>query len=183
MASSGPNSGGTAVNDTGVGSKAWFSMTSVFASDNIYAGCSNIPPINSNYLKVTNFGFSIPSGSTIDGIEVKIERQSIPAGAVDSHVKIVKGGTIGTTNKASATTWTTSDVIATYGGASDLWGESWSYSDINDSTFGMALAASHPVFSKSGHNLAVDHITIKVYYTVGGGGGSSVSKFGLLGVG
>ena len=178
MASSGPNSGGTAVNDTGVGSRTWFSMTSVFTSDNFYAGCSNVGSIFSNYLKVTNFGFSIPSGSTIDGIEVTIERSCVPNGAVDSHVKIVKGGTIGSTNKASATTWTTSDVIATYGNASDLWGESWSYSDINDSTFGIALAADHTAFSKSGHTLAVDHITIKIYYTAGG-----VSKLGLLGVG
>ena len=183
MSSQGPNSPATAVNDTSFGSRAWANVNNVFSSDNVRSSASNFPPMTTNYLKVTNFGFSIPSGATIDGIEATIERRSNPAGALDTRVRIVKGGTISTTDNSSANAWTTSDVVRTYGSSSYLWGETWTDTDINSSTFGLACASVHSVFSKGGHVNEIDHITITVYYTAGGGGGGSVSKFGLLGVG
>ncbi len=84
-------------------------------------------------------------------------------------MRIVKGGTIGSTDKGSATNWPTSDASVNYGGAADLWGESWSYSDINDSGFGAALAAAS---TGSGTRTArIDLITITVAYTEAAGGG------------
>ncbi|MCK4347863.1 MAG: hypothetical protein KAW47_04525, partial [Thermoplasmatales archaeon] len=58
----------------------------------------------------------------------------------DENVKIVKSdGSIGTTNKANTTTWTDTEGYVSYGGSGDLWGESWSDTDINNANFGVVL--------------------------------------------
>ncbi len=171
MTTAGPTAPGTLVSDSSVGAVAWTNPGNAAASDDSWAtaviGAAVTP---SEYLKVTNFGFAIPSGATIDGITVTIERSATQANRVnDSAVRIVKGGTIGSTDKGSATNWPTSDGSANYGGAADLWGETWAYTDINNSGFGAAISASS---TGSGTRTArIDLITITVTYTEGGGGG------------
>ena len=125
----------------------------------------NKPDIT-HYLKATNFGFSIPSGATINGIKVEIERLAGGANYVyDEEVKIVKSdGNIGTENKADTVTdwpWE-ADAYATYGGPEDLWSETWSPSDINDVDFGVVLSAE---ITEPTTFARVDHIRITVYYT------------------
>ena len=144
MATAGPTAPGTIVSDATVGAVAWSNPSNAGASDNSYAtaviGAAVTP---SEYLLCTNFGFSIPSGATIDGITVTVEHSASQTNRVnDSAVRIVKGGTIGSTDKASATFWGTSDASVDYGSTSDLWGETWAYSDINASNFGVVISAS-----------------------------------------
>lgn len=136
----GPNYAGTAANDTSSGTVAWTDPTNATASDDVRAtittGASNI----SNYIKATNFGFSVPAGSTIDGILVEIEEdrngQENGSGR-ESGIKIVKAdGTIGTTNKSTGAALPTTDTFVSYGGAADLWGEAWTSTDTNDVDFG-----------------------------------------------
>lgn len=63
-------------------------------------------------------------------------------GVVDDEIKIVKSdGSIGTTNKSAGASWPTSDAYSTYGGPSDLWGETWTAEDINNANFGCVLSA------------------------------------------
>src|SRR3989339_1843485 len=58
----------------------------------------------------------------------------------DKYIRIIKSdGTIGSTERASVTAWGAS-AFYTYGGEADLWGESWTASDINDSDFGIAVS-------------------------------------------
>jgi hypothetical protein len=61
----------------------------------------------------------------------------------DFAVKIVKSdGSIGSTNKGGSNLIPSSDTYITYGGSSDLWSETWSASDINDSDFGVVYSVS-----------------------------------------
>ena len=64
-----------------------------------------------------------------------------PAGLpLDEKVRVIKSdGSIGTTDMSSATGWTSSLIEVTYGGETELWGETWSVSDVNSSNFGLAL--------------------------------------------
>lgn len=177
MASLGPNSAGAATNNSAVGVDAWNTTGTVFSSDNSRTFTSNFSalPRQSYYLVVTQFGFSVPSGATINGIVVEIERSenSPNANAVDVIIAIVKGGTIGSTNKASATEWPTTDTYATYGGSTDLWGETWTSTDINATNFGVAISSKHNRVSPKGSGIAqIDHVRITVYYTESAGGGS-----------
>lgn len=167
--SSGPNSPATVVGDTSIGSTAWSSTGNVTASDDSRAR-ANGASIVTHYIKATNFSFSIPSGATIDGIVVEAEVSELFGDMYDNAVRIVKGGAIGSTDKASGTAWTGTDTYLSHGGASDLWGETWTDSDINSSNFGMAISAKNnaPVVGTAN----VDHVRITVYYTTSGGGGS-----------
>lgn len=169
MASQGPNSPGTVVDEAGVGSVVWSDPTFATVSDNSRAIASlSGSGGQSRYLKATNFGFTIPVGATINGIVVEWEksRNSGAASQVrDLRSRIVKGGTIGSTDKSNAGNWADgTDAYVSYGSSSDLWGETWSHSDINGSTFGAAIAAEL-VTAFSSANARVDHCRITVHYT------------------
>lgn len=130
-------------------------------SDNSYATCVLFPSGQSHYLAATNFGFSIPGGSTIEGIVVEIEHKESGAAACrDNRVRIIKGGVTGSTDKASGTEWPTSDGYGSYGASNDLWGETWTVADINSSGFGVAVSA----LGLGGGTASVDHVRVTVYY-------------------
>ena len=77
----------------------------------------------------------------------------------DHEVRLLKGDVITGSNLASTNEWPTSDGTATYGGATQLWGTTWTVSDINSATFGAAISAD----VRNG-TARVDHMTVSVYY-------------------
>ena len=144
----GPFSPGTVVDDNCVGTKVWVSPENAVTSDNIYSrATSSSANATTHYLKATNFGFNIPTGATIDGIKVEIEKYgaSMSYGTSDYSVKIVKSdGTIGSSGKEDIiTTWSQTDPNAyiNYGDLNDRWGETWTTADINNSNFGFVISA------------------------------------------
>ena len=144
--------------------QAWSNLTNLEATDGRYATCS---PANSGILcqavSSTGFGFSLPSTATVTGIVVSIVRH-IGSGNNngDTTVKLIKGGVAVGNNKASNTTYPTTDGTATYGSSSDLWGSSFLYSDINASNFGVQFQPTTP--NSNGVSVFADSITVTVYY-------------------
>jgi hypothetical protein len=169
MASEGPRSPGTMANDAAVGAVAWTNTGNAVSSNDSYATCVFGGGSTTQYLKATNFGFAIPSGATIDGIAVAIERKDNFNRARDERVRLVKGGVVQSTDKAVGSLYPTTDAVANYGGAADTWGGGWTDSDINSSGFGLVLQCLNTNVKDSA-SVAVDHITITVHYTEGGGG-------------
>lgn len=176
MTTAGPNAAGTGANDTGVGTIAWTSPTNIYTDDGVVAQTqkSGSGIAYSNYLWATNFGFSIPSGATINGVAVSIQRYGSSTGAtkrmIDNIVSLIKGGSVVGSNYASATTWPASDTAASYGGVSDLWGTSLTDSEVNASNFGVALSAKFNYTAGKGFLRGyVDFISITVTYTAGSG--------------
>ena len=162
--SQGPLSPGTLASDNSYGTVAWTSPGFATASDNAYASTTNTPTAT-YYLKATNFGFSIPSGATINGIIADTEvKNGAGVECVDNRVRIVKGGTIGTTDKSLGGTWGTTDVTRSHGTSTDLWGETWTTTDINASNFGFVIAAT---FSSASCTPFVDLMSVTVHYTSG----------------
>lgn len=161
---SGALSPGTMADTVGVGNVPWTNPTNVASSNDVYATAVG-DGLSSHYLKATNFSFSIPVGAVINGILVEVERHRGVGTIKDVNVKIVKAdGTIGATNKAdTATNWPTSDTYGSYGSSSDLWGETWASTDINDVDFGMVISTS---MTGLGATASIDHIRITVYYTL-----------------
>lgn len=68
------------------------------------------------------------------------------AGNVTVNARIVKGDSIGSTNRGPQA-FTTTDSTKTFGSSSDLWGETWTVADINASDFGSAIVCSISVTS------------------------------------
>ncbi len=155
---------GTVVNDNAGGDTAWSNLSSAISSDNTYATVAFSGSAYSQYLKATNFGFSIPSTAVVTGIKVDIERKSSLSNEhSDSVVKLVSGGTISGENKAYiGSYYPTSDAYASYGGSTDLWQLGLTAADVNSSNFGVALLATSEFFQ---HTVSVDHIRMTVYYT------------------
>jgi len=63
------------------------------------------------------------------------------SGVYDDKVRIIKGGVVGSTDRASGSAWPGTLTYSTYGSSSDLWGETWTVADINSSSFGVAISA------------------------------------------
>lgn len=158
---------GIGSNDNSVGSTAWSNTNNIGADDSSTARATIPDGSSSNYLKGTSFGFSIPTGATIDGIEVTLERSTQWSNSVkDTHARIVKSdASIGTTDKSNTNFWdNVGTEVITYGGSTDLWGESWAASDINSANFGFAVAADNVNCCFSSQS-DIDYIQITVYYT------------------
>jgi hypothetical protein len=165
----GPNNAGTGSNVDGPGTVSWSNPGNITAAGSPYATATLGTHATSEYLKGTNYGFSIPSNATIVGIQVTIRRKSSSnAGGnsiSDVTVSLIKDGLMTVANKASAADWGTSFGTASYGSASDLWEASWTPDDINANDFGVALSA----YNQSGYSnrtATVDYMQITVTYTV-----------------
>jgi hypothetical protein len=145
--------------------RSWLLPENTVSSDNSYSNFFSISGgvgSYTDYLVVTNFGFNIPAGVFIKGIRVEVERSDPNARTSDYRVRIVKGGVIGNADR-SVGALPTADTYNTYGGMGDLWGETWSNTDINSANFGFAIALQRSV---AGGNTAarIDHIRITILY-------------------
>ncbi len=147
-------------------------------------------------LSWNTFGFTIPVGSSIDGISISITHTSnhdsgtqyigdtsarlllFPGVATGSNYAVTTGGAQGVGD------WPTGSTVVVYGtGSTDLWGTTPSVNDINSNTFGFELhiAGTKQNGSETG---TVTAVTITVYYTpgagVGGGAGAAGCKIGFM---
>lgn len=95
-----------------------------------------------------------PNRRVMVGFSLRRARQS------DNSVRLYKAGTATGNDKAQLLTdWTVNtDTYVSYGGATDLWGTTWSYSDINNSGFGAGISAI-----VQNATLRVDHMRISIY--------------------
>lgn len=147
----------------------WNNSSNVYSSDNIYASLvSNLAGSGSytDYLQLSNFNFSVPTGCIINGIKVFIERADANGKSKDYRARIVKNGLIRTIDKALNPSWPGTDNIQSYGGTSDLWGETLTPADINSLYFGFAFAAQRTGGGPQITLAKIDHIYITVYYSV-----------------
>ncbi len=141
---------------TSASSTTWSDPQNVLASDNLYAttmagACETIA--------TSSHGFSLPSSAVVTGIVVRIERHATTAFSGDCSVMLL-GGAGASENKASPDPWPTTETIAVYGAANDLWGLSWMPAEINSAAFGVELSAGAALGTAR-----VDHIQIEVFYT------------------
>ena len=175
MADTGAVIAGTGASVAYNSGNAWSNPGNITANDSSYATANFSSGANTEYIQGTNFGFAVPAGATINGILLEVERNFQTSAAVDLSVRIVKGGTVVGSDKASATAWTTGDVIATYGSSVDLWGTTWTATDINSSTFGAALAADTNTGAFG--TARVDFMRITVYFTAAATSNSAFFAF------
>ncbi len=160
----GKNYPGTAANSAGPGGFPWTNPSNAKAEDGVFATTviTGGGGGDTDYLFLTNFGFSLPSSATIKGIVVEVKGKGT-AGVTPFRAKIVKGGAL--TGTHSTSSFTTSNGFAfALGSANNLWGATLSYSDVNASNFGVALyLVESEVIVPS--NISVDVVRMTVYYS------------------
>ena len=194
MATSGPNSPGTVTNVDNGGGRAWANPGNAASSNNSYATLTYVDGDgNADFLVAKNFGFSIPSGSTINGITVEIElKTSVSASySSDSSIMLTKDGSTqigGDRADFGDYPYPTTDTYKVRGGAADLWDTTWTAEEINSADFGVFYT---PYISGAGYDdgdvISVDHIRITVDYTAPAGGHPAMRRYGgtpgMLGAG
>jgi cysteine-rich repeat protein len=165
--SAGPNLPGSIVDNASIGTQPWGSPSQATSSDDLYAFAAVGTGTPSHYLAASNFGFALPPTAVVLGIRADVERRAIGGIATDNAVRIIKGGVIGATDRSLGGSWPATDTVVSYGGASDLWGETWTAANINAAGFGVAISAKDSI---SGALAQVDAMSITVFYSLCGDG-------------
>lgn len=161
--------------DGGGGGAAWSSPNNITISGQRTSAVVAKSGGFSNNLFSTNFGFSIPSGATIQGVQVYFTKTStgILSDTVDNGIFLLKAGVISGSDHSNNTYW--SDGTAIYGGSSDLWGVTLLPADVNASNFGVSASATNQS-TTTNHTAYVNaFVSMTVTYT-----GSGIGKRGAI---
>jgi len=163
MPTYGPRFPGT-VESIAPGANAWTGLDNVKASNGLDA---SVAPVSegdtTQFLRATNFGFTIPANETIVGIEFHARGA---AGAEEAHsTRILKVTTpVGDLLNNANTIFRAQPnfpVTATDGGPTELHGLAWTPAEINASTFGFQMKGF--LTTDDGLEFFVDYMSITVY--------------------
>lgn len=155
--------GGTATNVAAF-QPDWLNPTNVTV-DSTSVSTVTIDEELSDILRVTNFGFSIPVGAEIIGYMVKVRRYASATTSIqDNTIKLVLSGTESGNNKATSTYWTSTLETKEYGTDIDLWGATYTYSDINNSAFGIDIKVNNP--NAGSKTASIEAVWMKVFYKI-----------------
>lgn len=153
------------------------SLSFTDSSNNLQQAPLSISPADqTNYLVCKNLDSNISTSATIEGITIYIDRYNSFTGdgtvtISDDAIYLTKNGTdtVGS-NKSTGATWasTDTDTYISFGGSSDLWGTTWTASEINDDNFGVMIGPNITYDSNSGENgsdAKIDHIYVEITFT------------------
>lgn len=173
MATTGDRIAGTGTSVTRSTGTAWTNPGNITANDGTTASITG-GSAGSAYLVASNFGFTIPTGSVIQGVTVKFDAAESSTGteSVTAQLQDAGAALIGTTlaQTVSGTTLT----VYTYGGTANLWGTGTSLTPavVNDPDFGVRF------WFTTTHNMTVDYVSIAIEYLAPVSGSLSASESG-----
>ncbi len=112
------------------------------------------------------FGFNIPNGATIDGIQVRVDGYT----SINRQAVVTLSGNQGvayTTGPGAqvTTSGVLSENTSTLGGIMDKWGKSWSLTELSDANFRLRLDATNQANILGLNYIAVDQVQVRVFYT------------------
>ena len=142
-----------------------------YADDGLFAVDTNSGTNNSTTCNDTtkdkhlyyNYGFSLPSGATINGIEVRLDaRADSTTGSPRMCVQLSgDGGVTWTVVKTTATTLTTAEATYLLGGAADTWGRTWTSGEFSNANFRVRVIN---VSSNINRDFSLDWLAVRVTY-------------------
>ncbi len=137
----------------------WTNPNNAFSNDGVYATEGS----NNDEQGYSGFGFTVPAGSIIDGITVKVEAKSTDSSGCDLQVALSwNGGSNYTSFKTADLTG--ADAVFTLGGATDTWGHVWDPTETNGN-FRLKARNVDPGSSCTNGTTSVDYITVALSYT------------------
>ena len=170
MPTYGPNFAST-YGTTG-GTNSWINTTRMSSdSDSNLSSSFQFSGFETPTLSATNFGFSIPSDEIVVGIKFEVRRSANISGAVEDSSVILLGGS-GTSVNKEANTWADSSFeVITYGGAADVWDKTYSYTQLNDVSFGISITIANSINPFATASIEYIRATVYTESAVGGGRG------------
>jgi len=110
----------------------------------------------------SNYGFNIPSGATITGIEVHADaRADSTTGAPKLCVQISWNDGATWTAVKSTSTLTTSEATYLLGGTTDIWGRTWASGDFTNTNFRIRIT---DVAGNTARDFSLDWLAVRVLY-------------------
>lgn len=170
----------------GAGTNQWTNPNNIFTSNNTYAVSGSISNVaTTGYIYALANGFSIPSGATVNGLEIAIEGKNAVAGTGFrvrpnlSDIFLRYSGADQSPNTPSGVsqdTWSnTADLTKIFGSATASWSASLTPAIVNDASFGVRVRFQN--LNATTQTFSVDRISITVYYTDSSGVQSSQQLF------
>lgn len=134
-------------------------------SNQIRTKGSVAPGTVTDYIIAKNFGLSIPTGVTVDGVQAAMSwlGQYAGTGIISGVALFYQGNIIGQV-KAPGIQNSQSSTTAIQGGNSDSWGSVLTPAIVNDSTFGIGFQITTAEASGSDRSF-VNNFSVTVYYT------------------
>jgi len=146
-----------------------FADDSVFAADMLSGTSGSVDCASSvrDRQDYFNYGVSIPSGSTITGVEVRLDAKVDSVGNETPGLCVQLSSDGGATWTMAKTTPTLSTSEATYllGGATDTWGRSWVDTNFADTNFRVRLTT---IAYSNQRSFSLDWAAVKVSYSGSG---------------
>jgi hypothetical protein len=130
----------------------WSNLANAASID---GACAFPNDLNPEPVRLTNWGFTIPAGATINGIAVRVQGASSAGG---NDIQLIQGGTTqGTTFSAGISGGACPGTEATVGGAAELWALAWTDANINAADFGVEYRAEFQGRQFDGVEVTVDY--------------------------
>ena len=169
---------GAGTNDFTVGTVTWLGINNALGAPDSVVATSTVTTAATTtyYIKFSSFGFAIPGGATIDGVQADLTTRYTTSGSGSmkwNAIRLVKDdGSIGATdNDGNATMPTSLSPITSFGGAADLWGGD-ATTDWNDADAGIVISCI--TVSASDTMVAeIDAVQLVITYTEAPAGGTS----------
>lgn len=162
----------SSASDVGGGDASWSNPNNIFTENGSYATSDLGKNESTNRIRGYNHGFIIPSNATILGIKLDLKIKAEKAGdgtleISDEEIYLTDtSGNTKTSNYANAQMISDSNTWVTYGGATDMWGTTWTPANINNSNFGSRTKFENHATGLGNLMMYFDAEKITVYYTV-----------------
>src|SRR6185369_3126756 len=139
----------------------WVNPTNVYTANTVYATFTGA---TQNYLQMTGFGFAIPAGSTINGVQASVKGMSSGTNTANRTIQVglTLNGTA-LTGTAKTQVLNTTDASFALGTTSDVWGASLTTANVNTATFGLLIRDND---TTSSGTFSIDNVTLTITYTL-----------------
>ncbi|HEV8000288.1 MAG TPA: DUF1559 domain-containing protein [Planctomycetaceae bacterium] len=162
VTTSASNFAGSAVDVTNSADVSWHNPTNTIGNTpTTFAEADTDKHDTTDQLRLTNFGFNVPAGATISGITATLVTTGSNDPIGGAGIQLTKNGTTTVGSAPAATSgWSSGTVVI--GGASSLWGTTWTPADINSGGFGLLV---QPTALSSGEVFRIYTAKIVVSYS------------------
>ena len=142
----------------------WTGAGNALTDNQSYATIQALTETDTDFLLLTDYGFALPAGDQIDGVQVWIESKcSLSNRCSLPDIQLRFGGVKVGTSKSSAFLSTTEGFVG-YGSETDDWGAGLSGAQVNDPSFGVAIQGRVSTGSPSA-TLSIDVVQIMLTHS------------------
>ncbi|MBX3192587.1 MAG: hypothetical protein KF819_36720 [Labilithrix sp.] len=167
----GPKQGTVAVSRSRpnvTGGKPWATPENARAVDEMFASATLGEGEETEEIRITDFGFRVPTSARITGIVVQLKRQAPQAGVVDGLIGLVYAGERPSSRpKFMSTPWPDTIVGTHHYGyfEEDTWGDDVTANDVMQPDFGVTFFAKRQGDAGADERTAnVESILVNVFY-------------------